>query len=121
MTVQRRDSHSTEFGLWIREQSEIDSTKGFCATNIDYVWNNYKTGDWMMIEEKRYGHQPKFPQTELFKLVDMCAKKDSKYHGFHVLVFENTSPADGQIFLDDKQITTHELIKFLQFGGAHGS
>lgn len=116
MTAQRRDSHSTEFGLWIRNQSEIDSKKGFTATNIDYVWRNYKTGDWMMIEEKRYGHQPQFPQTELFKLVDRCAKIDANYHGFHFLVFENTSPDDGLIYLDGKEITTQELLKFLQFG-----
>jgi len=121
MTVQRRDSHSTEFGLWIREQSEIDSAKGFVATNIDYVWRNYKTGEWMMIEEKRYNNQPKFPQTELFSLVDKCAKIDPKYSGFHFLVFENTSPDDGKTFLDGKEISNEELIKFLQFRSNHGS
>jgi hypothetical protein len=115
MTAQRRDNHSTEFGLWLREQKEIESEKGYIATNIDYVWKNYKTGDWMMIEEKRYGRQPKYPQPGLFELVDKYARNDTKYHGFHYVIFENTSPDDGKIFLDKKEISKEQLLKFLQF------
>jgi len=54
MTRKRNDSHSTEFGLWLREQNEIDSSLGYLATNIDFMWTNYKTGQWMILEEKRY-------------------------------------------------------------------
>ena len=43
MTQKRRDDHSTEFGLWLREQDDLDSKKGYIATNIDYVWINYKS------------------------------------------------------------------------------
>lgn len=48
------DKNSTEFGLWLREEKEIDSSLGFIATNLDYVWCNYKNGLWMIIEEKRF-------------------------------------------------------------------
>lgn len=44
---------STEFGLWLRRQEKIKSEDGFVATNLDYVWHNYETGLWMIIEEKR--------------------------------------------------------------------
>lgn len=115
MTQERRDSHSTEFGLWLREQKEIDSGLGYVATNIDYVWRNYKTGQWMFIEEKRYGRQPKFYQQKIFDLLSWCGKHHSKYFGFHVLVFENTSPEDGKIFLNGKGISREELLQFLQF------
>ena len=115
MTQKRRDEHSTEFGLWLREQEEIDSSLGFVATNIDYVWRNYKTGDWMIIEEKRYGHKPKFYQLEIFKLLNWCCKHHPKFHGMHVLVFENTNPDDGKIFWDGEQISRSKLLKILRF------
>lgn len=54
MTTWRRDEHSSPFGLWLREQHEIDSNLGFITTDIDYIWKNYVTNEWMLIEEKRY-------------------------------------------------------------------
>jgi hypothetical protein len=115
MTQQRRDNNSTEFGIWLRQQEEIDSRLGFTPTNIDYMWMNYKNNYWMLIEEKRYGKMPKFYQVEAYMLVDKASKTDEKYKGFHVLVFEKTSPDDGGIYLDGKFITTMDLLEFLQF------
>ncbi|MCD6297942.1 MAG: hypothetical protein J7M30_12405 [Deltaproteobacteria bacterium] len=115
MTRKRFDSHSTEFGLWLRKQRNIDSSLGYIATNIDYVWRNYKTGDWMLIEEKRYMTKVKRWQQEIFNLLTWCSKHHPKFHGFHILQFENTSPEDGEIFLDGRKITKEELINFLQF------
>lgn len=115
MTEQRHDNHSTEFGIWLREQKQIDSGLGFVATNIDYLWRNYKSKKWMLIEEKRFGRKPKFPQTGMFELLDNVCKNDNNYCGFHYLIFENTSPDDGKIFLDNIEINKDELIKFLRF------
>ncbi len=115
MTQKRRDDHSTEFGLWLREQSEIDSNLGFIATNIDYVWQNYKTDKWMIIEEKRYGRQPKFYQKKILDLLRWCGEYHPKFYGVHILIFENTNPDDGKIFWDGKQITRTELLNILSF------
>ena len=115
MTAERKDNHSTEFGLWLREQPEIDSAKGFIATNIDFLWRNYNTGDWMLIEEKRYMSKPKRWQCQLFDLLDWCAKTHPKYRGFHIVQFEKTSPDDGKIFLDNKEVTRDQLITLLRF------
>ena len=117
MTRKRNDSHSTEFGLWLREQPAIDSRIGYITSNIDYVWHNFKTGEWMLIEEKRYCAKVGFPQSVLFKLVHHACKWQEKYRGFHLLVFEKTSPEDGKVWLDKKEISKGELIKFLSFGG----
>lgn len=114
MTRKRNDSHSTEFGLWLREQPEIDSSLGYVATNIDYVWHNYKTGEWMLIEEKRYMAEPSYAQRQVFRVVNK-AIRDSKYKGFYLIQFENTTPDDGRIFLDRKEISKEQLISFLQF------
>lgn len=124
MTRQRFDNHSTEFGLWLRGQitgqsdvSAIDSKQGFTTTNIDYLWSNYKTKDWMFIEEKRFNAKVGFAQGELFKKIIMAMRyiKDPHYKGFHVIIFEKTCPDDGKIWLDKKEITVECLLKFLQF------
>ena len=115
MTRPRYDSHSTEFGLWLRKQSEIDSSIGFLATNIDYMWHNYQTGLWMLIEEKRHGSQSKRWQQEMFDMLDKAAKHDPDYRGFHMLVFENTDPDDGKMWLDGQSIDRDGLIAFLRF------
>ncbi len=117
MTRPRYDEHSTEFGLWLRKQKEIDSKSGFVATNVDFVWRNYKTGRWMIIEEKRYMCDLTFAQEEIYKTLTKCCKNDPNFQGFYLLQFERTSPEDGEIVLNGKQITNDELIKFLQFAG----
>jgi len=115
MTKKRNDSHSTEFGLWLREQKEIDSALGYVATNLDYVWSNYKTGEWMLIEEKRYGMQPSYCQRQLLKQLHSACVGAQGYRGIHLLVFEHTSPDDGAIWLDRRQVTRPELLAFLRF------
>jgi hypothetical protein len=115
MTEQRHDNHSTEFGLWLRNQKEIESANGFLATNIDYVWENYKTHNWMMIEEKRYNRQSKEWQRIIFKMLDLLCRSDKNYKGFHYLVFENASPDYGEMFWDGEKIDREKLIKLLRF------
>ena len=116
MTRQRNDSHSTEFGLWLRKQKEIDSSLGYIASNIDYMWMNYKHGLWMLIEEKRYGKGLTFPQETMFPIIDKACKSDVAYRGLHVLVFERTNPDDYLwIQRDGVEITLTELMRLLKF------
>ena len=115
MTKKRFDNHGTEFSLWLREQPKVDSSIGYTATNIDYVWRNYKTGDWMIIEEKCFMAKPERWQKEIFEIVNQCCKHDPKFRGFHLIQFKNTSPEYGEIFLDGKEISEANLIEFLQF------
>lgn len=115
MTKPRYDSHSTEFGLWLREQEGIASGLGFVTTNLDYIWANYKTGEWMLIEEKRHGAMPKLYQRQLFNKVDSLCRADRLYKGFHTLVFQGTNPEDGKMWLDGKSISKEELSCFLKF------
>lgn len=115
MTQKRYDQHGTEFGSWLREQPAIDSKLGFVASNIDYIWHNYKTGEWMLIEEKRYGTQVKLWQRQIFAVIHKAAKSDPNYKGIHLIVFENTSPDDGLIWLDHQLITKDQLLAFLRF------
>lgn len=122
MTRKRDDDHSTEFGLWLRDQEEIDSNLGFVTSNIDYAWRNYETGAWMLLEEKRYRSETKEWQRRVFSVLDKSII-DEKYRGFYLLTFEKTNPNDGWmslgklegiIFPDIRKITVDELIRFLK-------
>lgn len=117
MTRPRHDSHSTEFGLWLRDQDALDSKRSkFVATNLDYIWENYGSGLWMLIEEKRYGAPLTWSQSRQFeRLDDLCSMIDRKYKGFHVVRFACTSPEDGAIWIDHEQVERDYLVSFLRF------
>ncbi len=115
MTKRRYDEHGTEFGNWLRIQEPLDSSLGFVATNIDYIWRNYNTGLWMLIEEKRHGGLVKDWQRQLFETVDKCCQTNPLYCGFHVLIFQNTNPDDGLMWWDKRAVTKVELLDILRF------
>lgn len=115
MTRQRYDNHSTEFGLWLRQQAELDSKLGYQATNLDYIWGNYKTGDWMCIEEKRYGADVSLAQRQLFTKLSNAISDAPGCHGVHLLQFEQTTPDDGRIYWNRVEVTKEELLDILKF------
>ncbi len=104
------------FDDWIKKDYE-GLIKLFNTTNIDFIWSEYnETGLWMAIEEKRKNLSSHWAQDELFKLIDKAFMLSSfQYQGFHKLTFEETSPIDGRIYIDKKEINEKELIKFLRF------
>lgn len=107
-------NEATQFSDWLRHRKEIDSSKGYVATDIDYMWTNYKTGEWMLIEEKRWNSDVTWCQKEQFKIIHKACKEDPNYKGIHLLQFERTCPEDGKIYLNRKEITKSQLISFLQ-------
>ena len=106
---------STEFSLWLRDQSELDSSLGYITSDLDHIWMNYKNELWMLLETKRYGWYVGRVQHNILLKINKACAKDKMYRGLHQLVFENTTPDDGRIQLDEQEITKEELIKFLQF------
>lgn len=115
MTQQCRDGTGTEFSQWLRKKSELDSSLGYVATNLDYIWSNYRTGQFMTIEEKRYMKPLKPYQSRMFKKFDMFLRTDPKYRGFHFVQFEKTSPNDGEIRVDHKFMDYETFLDFLRF------
>jgi hypothetical protein len=124
MTTKRRDKHSTEFGLWLREQPEIDSYKGYRATNLDFIWKNDNNGKWMLIEEKRYMSAMRPWQKKMFDMIDFACADAPGYEGFHFVQFEKTSPIDGKTFIDGRCASRNDVINWLLLrsgqGSAHG-
>jgi hypothetical protein len=130
-TTQKRN-YGTDFSKWLREQPSIDShNEHMSITNLDYViegpskgrkfysqWSHKIVegkGLWMLIEEKTHGYPLRDWQLRSYLRIDKLLAADPEYMGFHFLKFENCSPCDGMIWLDDKEITTSVLVQFLRF------
>lgn len=109
----------TEFSNWLRQQNEISSSSGYIASNLDYVWENYNTGHWMLIEEKRNGALLSPCQKKMFKKITTHLH-DEKFKGFHFIQFQKTNPDDGLIWWNHKKITKEQLIERLQFKNLDG-
>lgn len=114
-TQKRRDKHSTEFGLWLREQKELDSHLGYNTSNVDFMWMNERASQWLFIEEKRWLAKIPPAQQRVFEKVDQSISSGD-YLGFHVLIFERTNPDDGRMILDGRELLRDDLIEFLTFG-----
>lgn len=125
MTQQRRFNGGTNFGLWLRRQNEIDSSLGYVTSDVDYIWLNYQTQQWIMIEEKTHGKDIARYQDSILSNIDLvCSVHDKNYKGKFVLIFENTAPDDGEIYLRGsikgkyyarEKITRDFLIDLLTF------
>lgn len=116
----------TPFSLWLRNRAPdnetvlrdpdpIASSLGYVTSNVDFLWRNYKTGLWMLLEEKRHKATVSWPQQQIFKVIHQACADTPGYKGFHLLTFENTSPEDGMIWLNNLEITKADLLNFLHF------
>ena len=115
MTKEALISSKSQYSYWLRQQQEIDSSKGFICVDIDYVWFNYKSGLFLFKEEKQYNAQPDFYQIDLFKMIHASHKDNLNYRGIHIITFQNTNPDDGKIFWDGYEITKEKLLEILTF------
>jgi hypothetical protein len=116
MTKERDFSGSTKFSKWLRDQKELDSNDGFITTDLDYIWSNYKTKQFMLIEEKCQMQEIRYPQSSILKRLHLLCKADKKYLGFYQIKFQLEYPEDGgDIWLNKIKITKEQLIKFLKF------
>jgi hypothetical protein len=115
MTKKEMYSSKTQFSKWLRDQTELDSEKGYICTDLDYIWLNYKKDKWMMIEEKRTSGTITNAQRIVFKRIHKLCLKDPDYQGMHQISFENTNPDDGRTYLNGKFISKRDLINFLTF------
>lgn len=144
-TRRRRDGHSTEFGMYIRDLEEINSYKWFRNTNIDYFYWNSIIGKFYLLEEKRYNSTIYNHGSDIYngfnfisKMAEIASKtdefqkwfyinnygKEMVFKGFYVIVFEKTCPADGITYLNTLDEHVHGikttinrtgLIKFFSF------
>jgi hypothetical protein len=119
----------TAFSEWIRRNgppsTEVD------VEDVDFVLFSYLTGDFLTLETKERGGYMSTAQKDTAKVISQFLRLSSgatidtkrglrpiKYHGHHLVQFQNTTPDDGWIRLDGKTITKQDFLLFLNFGRA---
>ena len=117
MTKQRilKDGKDSDFSAWLRRQPEIDSQDGYITTDLDFIWTNYKTGAWMILEEKCHGGTVPTWQGQIMQKLDRLGAHDPNYKGAYLVRFENTDPQNGRVMVNKKLLSRDQLIEFLQF------
>lgn len=104
-----------ELKLWLKEQPELSRELGFYVNNINCIWSNNKTKDWMIIENEHNIRELQPNQREVFDIINKCCSNDPRFHGVHVLAFKELKPDDIKIFWDGEQISKTRLLKILMF------
>jgi hypothetical protein len=95
-TKRRNDEHSTEFGLWVRDEEMLCSKcANLTLTNIDYLAERYDYNQLMMVEEKRYGSKLSKSQVPTFDLLK-SKLRGTGISGPHLLQFSRTNPDDSE-------------------------
>lgn len=104
------------FSGWVRENLP-DSSSGYMASDLDFIFWNYKTKKVMLIEIKTRSANVKTWQKTMWSNINKWLKNgidnDWTYLGFNLIQFEKTNFDDGKCFLNGKEICEKELIKFL--------
>jgi hypothetical protein len=98
---------------------------GYNLVDIDGVWSEWgnKTNSnpkWMILEIKRGCEEVSYPEELALKFLDDSIKNSSSvsargYCGAFVVRFENSSPDDGKIWINDREVSREQYIAFRLF------
>lgn len=104
------------FSAWVRENLP-DSSTGYMASDLDFIFWNYKTKKVMLIEIKTRSANVKTWQKIMWSNIDKWIKNgidsDWTYLGFNFIQFERTNFEDGRCYLNGNEISELELIQVL--------
>lgn len=94
------------------------ANEGFTFTDIDGILRNHKKKTLAVIEVKTRGAVLTYSQTKTFNEFDKILRKGAMdtawtYIGFYLIVFENTSFANGRAWINGKEATEKQFIDFL--------
>lgn len=110
--------YGTAFSLWLREQDEISSAKGYTTTDIDFVWRNYNENWLIVLEEKtNAGKPPLYGQQQILDQMNKMLSKNEGYRGYYLLQFENKTPDDSEwIMINGAKSDKTTLLYLLKKG-----
>lgn len=115
----RYGRNNNEFGDWMRLNLPSSQT-GLCIADFDWLYYNWKTKKFQLVEEKRakgYVNEwiKRFRKEVLHPAMEeFCKKNGIKYGGYNIVHFEKNGPTDGKIFFgenlgEEVEITEQEL------------
>ena len=110
--------HDLYFSRWVRSNLR-DSYDDFRVYDIDFVLWDKKTKEVRLLELKSFGQDVRPDQKlmlQMFKDTFSRGMADGwTFKGVHLIQFEKGTFKAGKVYLNKKEITERELIKFLNF------
>lgn len=109
-----------DFSAWIRRELP-DSHAGFCVTNQDWIFWNWRTRQLLLAEEKTFNGDisdwfKRFIREVLHPaLKRYCPINRIDYRGYHLIQFSGTEPGNGETYFDRILISNEELRQILSF------
>jgi hypothetical protein len=111
------------FSDWMRANLP-DSKTGMQIVDLDFVIYNYKTKKLLIIEQKLFkekydGKNVSFAQREFLMLVKKVfsqlknVKDGWEFLDVHLIQFDAYDFSTGKCYLDNKEISETDLVKFL--------
>lgn len=124
---------STEFSDWLRNQRyPLITSLVISCQNLDYIWHNFQSGWFMLIEEKRFCGKASKAQKDTHNVVDQVfkfaneqklmvdtlrGKKRFEYRGFFLVAFSGSGPESSEsITINDVPCDLMDLRIFLAHG-----
>lgn len=113
------NTRDLSFSRWVR-QNLPDSSTGFSATDLDFIFWNWSPGRerMMIVEVKTRGASLSTGQKLHMRRMDewmrsgVSADPDWHYIGMFVITFEGTDFADGRVWIQNIQSDTqHEVTE----------
>ena len=110
-----------DFSGWIRRN--LTGREGYTVFDIDFVFRDYRRKLLQIVEAKTFRGKLTYLQERVIPDIDSifeagisAGKPEAgwRWMGYHVVRFENTSPENGRIIWDGKEITREKLIELLE-------
>lgn len=105
--------YQDDFTKWLENNlsSQIQTIK------IDFLWNNWKKKQHLFLQVKENMESLTPEELTILQKIKGELRKGSTsgYHGFHLVQLEATTPANGRIFVDGKEVSASQLHQFLAF------
>lgn len=110
------------FNEWIKKYLP-DSYGGYLVTDVDFVLYDESINRFMILEVKTKNGVMKYWQKRVYKQlakwIEIGIRHDEyagpwQFLGFHQLIFQHTTPEDGRMFFDNKEVERDELLRILE-------
>ena len=119
---------ATPFSHWLRQLPTPLDSRNVSNQNLDYVWHDYRRNYLLTIEEKRFGGTATSAQQDTHGVIaQMLANSNGlhvhtargvrpvTYFGHYLVRFQNTTPEDGNMWINGIESTKTDLLEILAF------
>ena len=95
------ESRFSGLSMWFRDQPELDSWNGNNIQDLDFIYENKNTGNYVFLEEKSKCGKLRKWQSLLFGRIAADIESAPKFRGFWIVWLTGKSPSDGPVSVEN--------------------